>query len=139
MDEWRRQLTNVNVQPGGTRAGPQRYGCTRLLDQLTRAKMELKRVGKLKEKVELELQGVGERCAVLQKWYDGQEAMDLRGMQHLLHLKKMKVKGEKLKSDEAVAEVRLLWAVNVSNSELHEADRKRWEAQMKDLAAKIDR
>jgi len=135
MDEWRRQQTAV--QPGSTRAESQRHGCTRLLTQLTKVKMELATADRQKMAVEAKMGVVQTEVEVLQKWYDGQEAMDLRRIQHLLHLEKMKVKSERRERDEAVAEMRSVWAVNVSNGELHEADRKKWEAEKLALQGKL--
>ena len=105
--------------------------------QLTKVKMELQRVGKLKEKVELELRGVGEREEQLQKILREQRSLDIGRLRYELHEEKMRVVGARRRQEGAEAENRSLWEVNTSNGELHEADRTRWAAEMKIMEVKL--
>ena len=147
MDEWRRQQTGC-VQPGDTRAESQRYGCTRLLMQLTKVKMELAKASRQTAAAEVKVGVMREELEVLNRWYDGQEATDLRRVQYSLHEEKMKVKGERRQRDEAVAELRSLWAVKTANEDLWDDERKRLEvrvgaattlrAMLKEAVTKLD-
>jgi hypothetical protein len=82
------------MQPGVTRAESQRHGCTRLLMQLTKVKMELAKASRQAAAAEVKVGVMREELEVLNRWYDGQEATDLRRVQYSLYEEKMKVKGE---------------------------------------------
>jgi hypothetical protein len=118
------------MQPGVTRAESQRHGCTRLLMQLTKVKMELAKAGRQTAAAEVKVGVMREELEVLNRWYDGQEATDLRRVQYSLHEEKMKVKGERRQRDEAVAELRSLWAVKTANEDLWDEERKRLEVRV---------
>jgi hypothetical protein len=66
------------MQPGVTRAESQRHGCTRLLMQLTKVKMELAKASRQAAAAEVKVGVMREELEVLNRWYDGQEATDLR-------------------------------------------------------------
>ena len=72
------------MQPGVTRAESQRYGCTRLLMQLTRVKMELAAADRKRAAAEEQLEAVRKEVKVLNTWYDSQEAKDVRLLEYRL-------------------------------------------------------
>ena len=112
------------MQPGVTRAEPQRHGCTRLLMQLTRTKMELAVASREKAAAEVKLDGTQKEVVVLENWYKSQEAVDMRLLQSRLHEEKMKVKAAEVGALEAAKEVKSMWEVLTSNGELHARTRR---------------
>jgi hypothetical protein len=104
MDEWRRQQTAV--QPGSTRAESQRIGCTRLLQQLTKAKARRQTAEEALRKTELQLLRVSEECGTFKEWWSRKEEVDLREVQHLLYVERMKVKTRDRSIVEIGAELR---------------------------------
>ena len=104
MDEWRRQQTAV--QPGSTRAESQRIGCTRLLQQLTKAKARRQTAEEALRKAELQLLKVSEECGTFKEWWSRKEEVDLREVQHLLYVERMKVKTRDRSIVEIGAELR---------------------------------
>ena len=105
--------------------------------QLTRTKMELAVASREKAAAAVKLEEAQKEVVVLSRWHHGQEATDLRRVQYLLHEEKMKVKGEQRKGEEAVAELRSLWAVLTSNGELHAKDKAKWAAERMELRAEL--
>lgn len=106
------------MQPGVTRAESQRHGCTRLLMQLTKVKMELAKASRQTAAAEVELGEVRKREEELASWYEGQEATDARRLEYLLYVEKMKVKDERRGRKEAEEQTGRLWAINASNQDL---------------------
>ena len=137
MDEWRRQQTGC-VQPGDTRAVSQRYGCTRLLVQLTKVKMELAAASRQKAATEVQLEVMRKEVEVLRTWYKSQEAKDMRRLEYLLHEAKMQVQGERRRREAAELEVGSMWEVLDGNQHLHDKDAAEWAAEKLRLQAEME-
>ena len=134
INKWREQHP---MQPGVTRAEPQRLGCTRLLEQLGTAQVRKKTAERHAEKLATELEGFKSTAEELRKMLREKQVKDVGRLQLQLHEEKMKVKGAAGNVAEAYAELRSMWEVLESNSKLHARDEAKWEAERLELRAEL--
>ena len=135
INKWRQEQRPM--QPGATRAEPQRLGCTRLLEQLGMAQVRRKTAERLAEKAAAELVRTEASEKELQKMLREKQVVDVDRLQLQLHEEKMKVRGAAGEVQRANAELKSMWEVLGSNEALHAGDQERWAAEKKQLAAKL--